>query len=377
MGDLHKLLSPLNLTIDQLLLDPNNPRFAELSDDFEPIVERRFAEATVQDKALERMKAKNFDVLELRDTIKTLGFLPMDKIVVRKWADSSDAIVKYVIVEGNRRVAALKWLLALNAEGKENLIREQIDNFEKLEVLLLDDTSSSQFAKWVLPGLRHVSGIKSWGPYQRARTVFALREAGNDAQTAAQSLGLSTRAANQLWRSYLALEQMKRDEEYGEKANTRLYSHFEEVFRKTELKDWLEWSDTERKFTNLPRIREFYSWIVGSGDEGEEAIEPKLQDSKLVRELGKIINDESAMSVFRQPEGSITRATARFITEHPDDWRPTIESAFAVLKSMPADTLRFLSEEERSLLTSLMDKIGSVIRDHSLLNAENNELAGT
>ena len=77
-------------------------------------------------------------------------------------------------------------------------------NLNDLEVLLLDQENAPNTAIWVLPGLRHVSGIKEWGPYQKARAVFILRETGASPQEAAQSLGLSTRSANQLWRSFLA-----------------------------------------------------------------------------------------------------------------------------------------------------------------------------
>jgi hypothetical protein len=54
-----------------------------------------------------------------------------------------------------------------------------------------------------------VSGIKEWGAYQKAKAVFELRESGMTPQAAAQSLGLSTRNANQLWRSSSAKKREK------------------------------------------------------------------------------------------------------------------------------------------------------------------------
>jgi hypothetical protein len=38
----------------------------------------------------------------------------MDRIVVREWKGPSNAETKYVVVEGNRRAAALKWLKDLH-----------------------------------------------------------------------------------------------------------------------------------------------------------------------------------------------------------------------------------------------------------------------
>ena len=211
MNELHKLLSAISVNLDDLLLDPNNPRFSELGEELNPVLESRFAEEKIQKNTFESMKDPMFEVAELRETITTIGFLPMDRIVVRKWrGQPQEAAAKYVVVEGNRRVAALKWLLDLSSIGKENLTAEQITNFTNLECLLLDDKLAPASASLILPGLRHVSGIKEWGAYQKAKAVYALRQSGLSSQDAAQSLGLTTRAANSSYRCFLALEAIVR-----------------------------------------------------------------------------------------------------------------------------------------------------------------------
>ena len=308
MDDYLKSLSPVTVALEQLLLDPNNPRFAELGDDDRFIPESRFNEKRIQADAYMKMKHERFNVSELKDTIKSLGFLPMDRIVVRRWRCESEPPL-YVVVEGNRRITALKWLLDLHASGKESLSEEQIRNYTRFEVLVLSDDAPIN-ASLVLPGLRHVSGIKEWGPYQKARTVYMLRESGIGTQESAQSLGLSTRAANQLWRSYLALKQMKEDEEFGENANPKMYSFFEEIFKKPEIKNWLEWDDELRGFKNYARLREMYSWIVGGLDDDGNEIGAKLPEAKSIRELAPVINDERAMAVFRSDGGDSARCTS-------------------------------------------------------------------
>lgn len=367
MPSLSEFLSPFKVKLETILLDPNNPRFAELGEPADIVPESRFAEPRVQKDTFEKMKKPNFDVPELRDTIKTLGFLPMDRIVVRKWRGSESDNNKYVVVEGNRRIAALKWLMELHETAKETFTEEQLSNFTELEVLVLDDLLAPDTAKWILPGLRHVSGIKEWRPYQQARAVSILREYGATPQESAQSLGLSTRAANQLWRSYLALEQMGADEEYGEYVIPEMYSYFEEVFKRPTVRDWLEWSDTEKQFTNRSRLKEFYCWMLGDINDDGEFGEPKLPEAKSIRALGEIINDESAMSVFRQPGATLTKALARYEAEHPEDWRPIIIEAQGVLASLPPDTLRRLTEDELTALTNLKDRIVRVLDDRSRL----------
>ena len=84
-----RLLAPISVQLNQLLLDPNNPRFSELGAGFAEVAESRFADPEVQEAAYEKMRQDTFDARELRDTIKTLGFLPMDRIVVRAWHAAS------------------------------------------------------------------------------------------------------------------------------------------------------------------------------------------------------------------------------------------------------------------------------------------------
>jgi hypothetical protein len=372
MAGLADYMTRREINLDNILLDPNNPRFSELGEPADVVPESRFAEPHVQRNAFEKMKRENFDVSELRDTIKTLGFLQMDRVVVRPWRGNSAVADKYVVVEGNRRIAALKWLIELNQAGRETFSAEQLSNYTLLEVLVLDDLNAPDSARWILPGLRHVSGIKEWGAYQKARAVNELRETGSSPQQAAQSLGLSTRAANQLWRSFLALENMQSDEEYSEFAEPKLYSFFEEVFKRPAVKNWLQWDDNEKKFVDQGRLSEFYGWMVGDPSSDEGRGEPKLPEAKSVRDLGEFINDEAALSVFRSANGSLARAMARYQTEHPGDWKPTIVQAQNLLRSLSPDSLRALTADDLLTLENLKSRIELVLSDRQRLMEHGN-----
>ena len=361
------LLSPIEVDIDDVLLDPNNPRFAELGQPDEQVPENRFAEPKVQQSAFDRMRDGRFDVVELRETIKNLGFLPMDRIVVRRLKGANAG--KFVLIEGNRRVTALKWLIELHAAGKETFTAEQMANLTKLNALLLDETVPDDKIRWILPGLRHVSGIKEWGPYQKARAVFQLRESGMQVQEAAQSLGLSTRKANSLWRGYLALEQMKKDEEYGEHVKPNHYSYFEELFKRPSIVSTFQWSDVDRRFTNESGIKEFYSWMLGEVDETGDLLEPKLPEAKSIRELDQFWNDPKAMTVFRSSTGSLQSASQRFAADNPTEWRPAIDTAELVLSSMSTDNVRELTAEDLEALRALAKRLEQIQQDHEKLKA--------
>lgn len=367
MESISEFLSPIKVHLSELLLDPNNPRFAELGEEIDQVPESRFAEPKVQQVAFDKMKAAKFNVTELRDTIKELGFLPMDRLVVRPWRANNTDEKRYVVIEGNRRVSALKWLLELHESGKETFTERQLSSFKTFEVLLLDDLLAPQTARWILPGLRHVSGIKEWGPYQKARMVFELRQTGKTAQEVAQSLGLSTREANQLWRAYLALEQMGTNEEYGEYAEPRLYSYFEEVFRRPNVREWLGWDDDQQKFVNDKELREFYGWMKGEKDDDGELGNPKLPEARSVRDLSKILEDTKALNIFRSTEGTLTHALARMEADHQIEFAPTVSMCDSVLRALSTDTLRRMTTNDIDTLKGLAARIAQLLEDRNKL----------
>ena len=372
MMKLNSLLMPIKVRLNQLLLDPNNPRFSDFEDDAELVPEARYAEEKVQERTFDRMK--QFDVAELRDTIVTVGFLPLDRVVVREWDAQQNDSPKYVVVEGNRRVTALKWLMVLQEEGKRTLSEESLSNYREIEVLLLDKNNAPMASRLVLPGLRHVSGIKEWGPYQKARAVSELKKSGAQPQDIAQSLGLSTRSATALGRSYLAFEQMRADEEYGELIMPRKFSYFEEVFKRPNVREWLGWSDDLTRFTNDSHLREFYAWMIGEPnpddeEEGERA-PPKLPEAKSVRQLSQIIDDESSLAIFRGPNGTLTRALSRLEAEKQYDWQTAIGSAESTLATLSPDTLRSMKDDDISLLNNLYERVQKVLKDRSKLLTE-------
>jgi hypothetical protein len=367
MSTLQKYLEPIEVTLDQLLLDPNNPRFAELGDSDNPVPESRIGEEKVQNNTYERMKSKRFDVAELRDTIKAVGYLPMDRIVIREWnALKKVDKKKYVVVEGNRRVTALKWLLELHDSAHETLSTEEISNFNNIPALVLDEKKAPEQTRFVLPGLRHVSGVKEWGPYQRAKAVYLLTEAGESTKDVAQSLGLSTQQANLLWRSYLSLEQMRQDEEFGEFVEPNKYSYFEEIHKRPNMRNWLGWSDDEHIFTNEDRVKELYGWIVGELAEGEDREnrgDPKLPEAKSIRDLTRFIDNPAALAVFRMPDGDLARALSIIESELREKWQGPIINTKSTLELLTTDTLRNMTSADVELLNELAEKIKQVLLD--------------
>lgn len=352
-----KQLEPLDIRLQDILLDPNNPRFAEIDSTEGKINESRYDEERIKENTYRKMK-QNFDVDVLANTIKELGFLPLDKIIVRKWNFADN---KYVVIEGNRRIAALKSILEQHANGTLDLTQEQIDNYTKLNVLLLKDSNETSLLNILIPGLRHVSGIKDWGPYQKAKLLCTLRDEEKLApQQAAESIGLSVQKANNLYRSYKAFMQMCEDEEYGESINARMFSFAEETIKKKSLKDWLGWDDKNKEITNKENLTTLLSLFISNDDDSE----PKITSAIQIRDFAKIIetNDSKIINFFLSQGGTLMSTLAKIdVSNTKIQWKDRILDCIEVLGDLSQDTLLNMQKDDLTALETLKDKIDKTI----------------
>lgn len=93
-----------DIPLDCLLLDPNNYRLQEVSG-YVSVASERFQLEQVQKTTLLRLQDEG--LRELQKSIVANGFLPIERIVVSPYPEADG---KYLVIEGNRRVAALRGL---------------------------------------------------------------------------------------------------------------------------------------------------------------------------------------------------------------------------------------------------------------------------
>ena len=107
-------LEPTPVSPSLLLLDPNNPRLHTHQDDH--VDEAEYHKFEVQRDTIEKMRDKKFNIDELVRGIEVNGFIPVDHIFVRKYLDTE----YFLVLEGNRRVTAIKTILQKIRKAREN-----------------------------------------------------------------------------------------------------------------------------------------------------------------------------------------------------------------------------------------------------------------
>jgi ParB-like nuclease domain len=139
------------LSPEKLQFDPTNPRFGGIG--------RHKKQEEIQ-VILEH--APHF-AHELVDSFLENGFIDYEPLVVRRAGDY------YVVVEGNRRLAAVRHILANRAEYEQKSTR--IDDLLTIPVLIFPETTGPQEEKEqrVYLGVRHLFGFREWPAESKAQ----------------------------------------------------------------------------------------------------------------------------------------------------------------------------------------------------------------
>ena len=354
--------SESTVRLDQLLLDPNNYRFQDYAD-FSYANPNRFHEETVQNRAFKRLKDENLQ--QLKGSILRNGYLAIDKLVVAPYVGKEDS---FVVIDGNRRTAALKWIKEDHESGVD-VPAAVLAAMDSIPVLVTDEAADPLF-RFSLMGIRHVSGVKEWGGYQRAKIVGELKDKHEiSSAEIAERLGMTAHEVNRRYRAFKALDQMQNDEVYGSYAKPEMYPLFHEAISLSAVKDWLGWNEESAQFEKLAELEEFYKLLTPTSDDTDQTRPPKISTFQEVRDLRYILPNPEAKRVLLNPEQTLPEAIGISKQEAASKtWLNRVAAAIAALNSVPVHELTNLSLENLSEIRKLRDMAESTLKAYERLN---------
>lgn len=282
--------------INKLMLDPNNYRFID-NKDYKPVPLEQVSDERVQTRTFNLLVGKNESLIEdLISSFKSNGILKLDPIQVKTLEDGN-----FLVVEGNRRTAALKHLYSQFLKGNDTGLLTESD-FKSIDLVHISDEQPVQHL--ITMGLHHISGKRKWSPVNQAQLVHDLRFKYN--LTEEEICNKLAITKNSLRRSLrvLALIELYKESDFGDQFHPNMYSLFEEIIKNTRVKGWLEWNDSKMKPDNEENTENIFSWISretvveesGEGTRQEVTYDPIITKSHEIRELSKFINDEKAVN---------------------------------------------------------------------------------
>lgn len=226
-------LKKISVDVGKLLLDPNNPRLFSREEAKIPL--DKVMEPGVQDNTLKRLFPNNdkdrFKIDELVQSIRENRYVPEagGYIFVRKLVESDF----YLVLEGNRRLVALRELLA----DEDSLVREKPDvlaSIKSIDVLeITDNILEDELQKKIsyLLGTCHHGSHKNWSPFARAKGIYEryldiskqsdetfkyVKKFGNKV---ASLLSIEEKEVSERLKVYKAMSQLAQDPRMKEKKN--------------------------------------------------------------------------------------------------------------------------------------------------------------
>ena len=288
-----------SLSLSSLYLDPSNYRFVDHAE-YRPVPPENIFDADVQRRTTGFVLGRHQEnVRDLIASIKANGWLDIDPILVER-RDKG----RFLVVEGNRRVATLRYLQRRYEEDAIDLGKLDGTNFSGLPVFLYQDADERD--RLVMMGLHHISGKRRWPAINRARAMEQLLpHFHNDADAVCQALGVSKREFNLSVRT-LALVNAYEKSDYGDQLQSNQYNLFREVLKSEGMRTWLGWDHTVLAASNQSNLNRLFSWMSREAepDDGEEegqdvdigsTTDPVITTGGHVRELAKIIADPEAV----------------------------------------------------------------------------------
>lgn len=346
-------MKSIKVKLEQVYLDPNNPRIEVPMK--EKVPENRIYEVGIQEDCLEKLKEMGLS--DLIGSISNSGFSTVDRVVLRDLKNE-----KYVVVEGNRRVATLKNLVESHRKGYLTLLEEIKKGILEFEALLY--TGKNPDIAWIIQGFRHTPGIKSWDDYPKAKFIATFeKESGKSPQEIASIFGMKKREVGNLIQWYYGFEQAAHDEEFGDVIDTRDFGLFKEViFKRKPTKDWLGWNDEERKFKEEDNLKHFLSWVE----------ENKIDDSPSSRDtLAKIVQPENEELLKELDEGRlhikeyadrISEKERAIPTIEPYKILENLKNTRVLLSTLPIPLLKMEKQSKMKIL-QLLEELYSILRD--------------
>lgn len=347
-----------DIDLRNIFLDPNNPRF--VGSNWEDIPDDEIIDDSIQKQAARKL-IQRYEVEKLRSNMEINGYLPIDRVVVRKLDDSN-----YVVLEGNRRICAAKELARVAARD-ESIPEDVRESVTVIPCLVYNGDDA--MAAWTFQGLRHISGINDWPAFNKAKLLVSQMEDENLSLTdVGKRFGLSAFGAGQWVRGFYAFSQAAEQTDYTHEVDERCYPFFQELFGRSSIaiREWLDWNDDGFEFKNLLRLNEFVGWLYPKPENPETDGTLGLWDDRRVvvrddlRKLSHILRtNKETFEEFRRNEAEIDSAYAKVLSQQYDksvdreeEVFESIEMCSKALENLPFKML-VNSETKRKLFKKI------------------------
>lgn len=283
-----------NVSLDSLFLDNKNPRFGGV------------LENNSQPEIIEKL-AKEKNLLELIESFSKNGYYEAEPLLV---VEDIKEKGKYVVIEGNRRVAALKVLFSVDLLKKFGFANKDLTPKGNLATRLKEEIPvqvyNSRDDLWSYLGFRHIKGAMAWDPYSKALYIASLFDNGTSIEEIVERIGDQNSLVAKMSNGSRVIQQAEKEGYIKPQAISKFaFSHFYTILGYKEARSFLGLKGADsvvlkkdpiprNKLENLKTLVEF---IYGSTD-GKVKSVIKSQNPD-IRRLAGILADSETLAELK------------------------------------------------------------------------------
>lgn len=346
--------------ISKLLLDSKNPRLAEFG----------IGPNATQSELLETLW-KEMAVEEVAMSIAYSGYFEHEPLFVEETEKG-----RYVVIEGNRRLAAVRLLLdpdlrkRLRATSVPTISREAAETLSKLPVVV-----TTRRECWRYLGFKHVNGPATWGSYAKAQYIAHVHnEYGVDLDDIAAQIGDSNSTVLRMYRGLMIVEQAEAASVFSRADIAKSRFYFNYIYTGMDYPGISSFlglgtkGTTDRKpvtSSKLKNLRDLFLWLYGSESQDRPSLiqsqnpDLKTLDNVLTQESGiRALRDGLPLSVAYD----ISQGDERIFRQSLQQAKQSMQKAFGTLTTGWAiedtESLR-LAEDVEKLSQELVERVST------------------
>lgn len=311
-----------HIALVDLLLDPQNPRLP------------RDIRGNTDQSALAVYIARRYHAVEVARSIASNGFFESEPLIAIK----EDA--KWRVVEGNRRLTALKGLAEPDLRKNFSNAKEwqRISRHANIPDKIPVVVAAEEKDIWPIVGYRHISGIEPWDPYAKAQFIADRVDSDVSWEKVAILVGESETSVRSHYRNFKINEQARDDFDIDVTNVEGQFGTFTRAMSSVPVRTFIKAPaprDVKKKKAPLrgseaARTEELLSWVFGVDDQ-----EPVIDESRDLTELGIVLQDATATKVLQKTRD--------------------LEEAYLVSPGQRDDLAKRLRKAETLLRTTLPD----------------------
>ncbi len=279
------------IDVDKLQFDEENPRLIEYLDDGKP----------TQEKLL-TVLWQNMAVDELAMSIAASGYFDYEPVFVIDGPGKG----KYTVIEGNRRLAAVKILL--DPRERERLRATDLpvpspSILKRLEKIPVQHTTRKD--AWRYLGFKHVNGAAKWNSYAKAQYIFEVHNNFNvSLDKIAAQIGDKHNTVQRLYRALMVVEQAEKARVFKRENRFKPHFSFSHLYTGLDydgiaafitLSD--ESAESEKPAGKTKELGELFTWLYG--DKSLD-IRPVVESQNPhLRQLDEVLKNKAATDSLR------------------------------------------------------------------------------